>query len=283
MTNAGGANSAGAIFEFDPSTNTYTRKSDLIEASGAYPIFGKLMIYRNSQQITFGPIAAKTMGDAPFTFSTTASSGLPVSYSITSGKTSIAGNVITIVSPGRETITASQSGNDVFIEAPPASQSFCINPVKPVIIVTHDGGSVVLNSSASMGNQWYADGAAIAGANNGALTPTETGAYKVQTSVDDCVSAFSDEDFELVTGDLNFGAEPFSIYPNPSNDFIVLSGVARQLSDAVVIDVLGRSTRIKLERFQNQATADVRTLSSGLYVIRISAQNGIQQLKFIKQ
>jgi len=282
MTNAGGANSAGTIFEVDPTTNTFTKKSDLIDATGEFPIYGKPMVFRNSQQIIFDPVAAKTMGDAPFTISATASSGLPVSYSVSSSRTSIAGNMIMIVSPGRDTVTATQSGNYAFLQAS-AILSFCINPVKPVVTVTHDGASVVLNSSAATGNQWYVDGAVIANATYAAFTPTQSGTYKVQASADDCASAFSDDDNEVVTGDLKFGPGLFSIYPNPTNDFIVLSGIEAGVSDAAVIDVLGRSTSIKLERFQNQATADVRPLPSGLYVIRIAVQNNIQQLKFIKK
>jgi uncharacterized repeat protein (TIGR03803 family) len=282
MTNAGGVNSAGTVFEVDPSANTYTKKSDLIDATGEFPIYGKLMVFRNSQQIKFDTVAAKTVGDGPFTISATASSGLPVTYSVNSSKTTIAGDVITIVSAGRDTVTATQSGNYTFLEAS-AILSFCINPVKPVVTITHDRGMVVLNSSAATGNQWYVDGAVIANATTNTFTPTRSGTYKVQASADDCVSAFSDDNIEVVTGDLKFGPGLLSIYPNPTNDFMVLSGIEGGVSDIAVIDVLGRSISIKLERFENLATADVRALSPGLYVIRIEAQNNIQQLKFIKQ
>jgi len=216
MTNAGGANSAGTIFEVDPSTNTFTKKSDLIDATGALPIYGKLMVFRSSQQIMFDPFAAKTMGDGPFTISATASSGLAVSYSVSSSKTSIAGNVITIVSPGRDTVAATQSGNFAFLPAS-AILSFCINPVKPVVTITHDGGSVVMNSSAchgqSMVRRWRRHCECHPPAT---LTPTQSGIYKVQASADDCASAFSDDNNEVVTGDLKFGPGLFSIYPNPT-------------------------------------------------------------------
>jgi len=42
MTQYGGANSVGVIFQYDPVANTYTKKIDLISATGAYP-HGSLM------------------------------------------------------------------------------------------------------------------------------------------------------------------------------------------------------------------------------------------------
>src|SRR5262249_42535015 len=42
-----------------------------------------------SQTISFGPLAGKAYGDAPFTVSATASSGLPVSFAVASGPATI--------------------------------------------------------------------------------------------------------------------------------------------------------------------------------------------------
>jgi hypothetical protein len=52
-----------------------------------------------AQTITFGPLPDRTYGDAPFTVSASASSLLPVSYSIVDGAAyaSITGNTVTIL------------------------------------------------------------------------------------------------------------------------------------------------------------------------------------------
>jgi hypothetical protein len=85
---------------------------------------------RLDQTITFLALANKTYGDAPFTISATASSGLPVSFAITAGSThaSLSGSTVTITGAGSVTITASQAGNGTYNPAPDVSRSFTINP-----------------------------------------------------------------------------------------------------------------------------------------------------------
>ena len=61
-----------------------------------------------------------------------------------------------------------------------STTSFCI------------GGSVVLTSSATSGNQWFKDGAIITGATNATYTANQSGAYTVvSTSASGCASAVS--------------------------------------------------------------------------------------------
>ncbi|MFL5742614.1 MAG: FG-GAP-like repeat-containing protein [Flavisolibacter sp.] len=48
------------------------------------------------------------------------------------------------------------------------------------------GSSVVLSSSASSGNQWYLDGAALAGGTSQTLTASKSGTYTVMVSVGNC-------------------------------------------------------------------------------------------------
>ncbi len=84
------------------------------------PVFGKL-----DQTITFGALADKTYGDAPFAVSATASSGRPVSFSASDSCT-VSGTTVTITGAGSCTITASQAGNDSYNAAPSVSQGFSI-------------------------------------------------------------------------------------------------------------------------------------------------------------
>ena len=81
-----------------------------------------------AQTITFGAIAAQTVG-TPLTLNATASSGLTVSYSSsTTSVCTVSGSTATFLAPGACTITASQAGNNVYSAATPVSQSFTVNP-----------------------------------------------------------------------------------------------------------------------------------------------------------
>ena len=79
-----------------------------------------------SQSITFGAIAAQTVG-TPLTLSATASSNLAVSYSASpSTVCTVSGSTVTFVGAGSCTITASQAGNTYYSAASPVSQSFTV-------------------------------------------------------------------------------------------------------------------------------------------------------------
>ena len=88
------------------------------------------------QTITFNPIPPKTFGDAPFTLSATASTGLTVDYKVISGPASIAGNpgnVVTITGVGTVVIQASQTGNSLYNPAPNVNQSFTVSGLATTI------------------------------------------------------------------------------------------------------------------------------------------------------
>jgi hypothetical protein len=104
----------------------------------------------SNQTITFGALPVKTFGDAVFTLSATASSGLAVSFS--SGNSIVAtvvGNTVTIVGAGSAVITASQAGNSNYLAATPVSQTLTVIPLEvntpPVFTPTTDLLSPVLS------------------------------------------------------------------------------------------------------------------------------------------
>jgi hypothetical protein len=78
-----------------------------------------------AQAITFGALAARTMGDADFNVGATASSGLPVGFSAT-GSCTVAGTLVHITGAGSCTVTASQPGDFTYAAATDVAQSFPI-------------------------------------------------------------------------------------------------------------------------------------------------------------
>jgi CSLREA domain-containing protein len=97
----------------------YTTLTDTL--SNALPF----TVTKLDQTIAFGPLPDHTFGDAPFTVSATATSGLAVGFSAT-GSCTVAANTVTLTGAGSCTITASQPGNTTFNPAPPVQQSFNI-------------------------------------------------------------------------------------------------------------------------------------------------------------
>jgi hypothetical protein len=80
-----------------------------------------------TQTITFGALASKPYGTAPFTLTATASSGLPVSFtSTTSSVCTVAVATVTLVSAGTCTIQASQAGNSNYAAAATVTQNLTV-------------------------------------------------------------------------------------------------------------------------------------------------------------
>jgi hypothetical protein len=83
-------------------------------------------VNKAAQTITFAPPSGRTFGDADFTVTATASSGLPVSFSVNSGPATVAGNVVHLTGAGSVTIRASQNGDTNYNPAPNVDQSFAV-------------------------------------------------------------------------------------------------------------------------------------------------------------
>ena len=99
----------------------------LVDAVGM-PFLGvSSALAQTSQTITFGALANKTYGAAPFTVSATASSGLPVSFtSLTTPVCTVSSTTVTIIAAGTCTVQASQAGNATYAPAPNVSQTFTV-------------------------------------------------------------------------------------------------------------------------------------------------------------
>lgn len=85
------------------------------------------------QSISFGPLSRQTVGDAPFTLSATASSGLPVSFAILSGPAVLSGNTVTLTGSGLVVLRASQAGDAAYAPAPNMDQVLIVAPGNNVI------------------------------------------------------------------------------------------------------------------------------------------------------
>jgi predicted nucleotidyltransferase len=87
-----------------------------------------LNVAKDDQTISFGALANKTFGDADFSVSATATSGLPVSFGATGNctVTSPSPGTVHLTAAGPCTITATQAGDSTYNAAPIVQRSFNI-------------------------------------------------------------------------------------------------------------------------------------------------------------
>lgn len=81
-----------------------------------------------TQSITFAPIADLLFRHGPLLLNASASSGLPVSFSLLDGPATLNGNSLTLTGPGSVTVRATQPGNADFSAAPPVERTFLVLP-----------------------------------------------------------------------------------------------------------------------------------------------------------
>lgn len=159
------------------------------------------------QTISFGTLANRTYGDAPFTLAATASSGLPVNFAV-SGPATITGNTITLGNAGIVTVVATQSGGSGYAAAPNSSQSFTIGKASQTVTFGALSGRTfgempfALSSSASSGlpvTFSVTSGPAVVLGNTLTLTGTGTVAVMAtQPGNENYVAASQSQSFTVV-------------------------------------------------------------------------------------
>lgn len=253
------------------------------ELSGTVSVYEILPTPKKSQTITFNALAAKTMGDAAFALTATATSSLAVAFTTTDDEVTIAGTQVTLVKAGRVTIKANQSGNTTYLAATETSQSFCVNPAKPTIALTGaNTENPVLQSSAVSGNQWYKNGTPIAGASQQTLTVTAPGVYAVKATVETCESAISTDFPVIVTGDIDAVQTELAVLPNPAQDVVKVQMPGQGLK-AIQIYHLNGAVKEERNSDKQEEEFDVRTWADGYYIIQVVTSEGKYFGRFIKK
>jgi RHS repeat-associated protein len=85
-----------------------------------------------SQTISFTAVSPVTYPVSPITLSATASSGLPVTFSIVSGPGTVSGSTLTITGVGTVVVAANQAGNTQYAAALQVTQSVVVNYSTPI-------------------------------------------------------------------------------------------------------------------------------------------------------
>jgi type II secretory pathway pseudopilin PulG len=105
-------------------------------------------VIKANQSITFNALANKTLGNADFAVSASASSALAVTFSSLTGSVcTVSASNVHIVSAGTCTIRASQAGNSNYNAAPNVDQSFTVAKATPALstVIYNNTTNVPLN------------------------------------------------------------------------------------------------------------------------------------------
>lgn len=131
---AGAASALLAISHLQPGQNNASITVVLTTPGGSVTSdAASLVVIPLGQTITFGPLANRIFGEAPFLLGATASSGLPVSLSIVSGPATLAGNTLTLTGAGLVVVRASQAGDARHGAAASVDQGFSVAKASAVL------------------------------------------------------------------------------------------------------------------------------------------------------
>jgi uncharacterized repeat protein (TIGR03803 family) len=258
-TRYGGVHGEGVVFEYDITTNTYTKKFD----------FGATTTALSEPAASLGLSSnGKLYGSTLF------------------GGTSNRGGLFEY-DPGATTIT-----KRIDFTGPNGAGLFygrllfvdCIKPAKPTITISNENTeSPTLTSSSASNNQWYRNGAPINGATNSTLSITQPGNYAVEVIGNGCNSDFSDEVPLIITGDILDTSDVIKIYPNPVVDVLTIAlGDSPDKKVITITDLTGRKLQSKDES-GSEARFDVAGLYSGTYVVSVKSHGVVTTLRFIKK
>ncbi len=261
--------------------------------------FGYVSVFENkirfAQSIYFRTVEARTMTE-PLDLVATSSSGLAVDFSTASNKITVSGTRVSSIRPGTVSITAEQSGNNIFSPAPSITQTFCINPAKPTITFSASNPlAPVLTTGGGESYQWFINGTVIAA--TGPSITAAAGTYTVKIKIDGCQSDSSDPlevtidppevpitqpNPAVVTGDIS-KTTPVSVYPIPARDQLFVKGTSIESESWGVINLLGKESQPPIQFSQDGTSIDIRELSSGIYFLKVNDGKKIVHIKFIKE
>jgi uncharacterized protein (TIGR03437 family) len=155
-----------------------------------------------SQTISF-TIPNHTSSDAPFELQATASSGLPVMFSVVSGPATVSGNLLTITGIGTVTVQASQPGNANYAAAT-ATATFNVTLGLPAVTSVGNAASYAIGTVAP-GSFATIFGASFAAQSaNGNATSTQQLAGVTITIVDSAGNSFPVDIYYANFGQINF-------------------------------------------------------------------------------
>jgi hypothetical protein len=104
---------------------------------------------KTAQSISFPSPGNQPVGGPAVTLGGSASSGLPISYTVLNGPAVVSGNQLTITGPGTVTVQAGQPGDATYLPAPNVTQTF--NAVTAAFLKYRPAGRTLFQVNAATG------------------------------------------------------------------------------------------------------------------------------------
>ena len=130
--------------------------------------------------------------------------------------------------------------------------------------------------------QWYKNGVLIVNASGNAIVISDTGRYEVEVTIGGCVFRSQPYIISVVSSkELNSSISELSIYPNPTNGNLSISGLHENES---IKSVSVYNLNGQLEALPNSGSfIDLSVLPKQLYILRIETNWRVVTKKILKQ
>ena len=147
-----------------------------------------------------------------------------------------------------------------------------VNPIPdtPVISFDSTGGVIVITSDAAAGNQWYNLSGIIADSTASSLVVNADNSYYTIVSLLGCASLPSNTIVIDWLTSINDVSVQWSIFPNPSQDYIVVNSL-EPMSAIRVFDSAGKGIFEQIDILSKSTTIDIRMLPAGTYVLEVES------------
>jgi len=179
-----------------------------------------ITVTKQSQTITFGSLANRNYGDASFAVSATASSGLPVNFSIVSGPATVVGSTVTITGAGVVTVRASQAGNGSFNAAPDVDQSFTVSPATLTVTANNSAriyGAVNPTFTASYAGFVNSDNSGVLSGSPALATTADTNSPAASYPITAAVGSLSSVNYIFTFVDGSLAVNPATLTVTADN------------------------------------------------------------------
>ncbi len=164
------------------------------------------------------------------------------------------------------------------------SKRFSLQVNKDPVPITITEAAGVLSVNYTKNVQWYINGQLIKGAIQAGFTPTRSGTYSATVKTGDCFLSGS-KDYMLLNTEPtnNFGLE---VFPNPSTGkFSINIPASYKIQSVTIINPQGVSIgTVDVKEYNGtfKGEYDLGNYSSGVYIIKVIHDQGINYLKVVK-
>lgn len=174
-------------------------------------------------------------------------------------------------------VVTNSGGTDTYT----LTNAVTVNQTPPTPVITDING--VLNSSATSGNQWYANGTLIPGATSQTYTPSSGGSiYTVVVTENACSSSPSNAIVSTV-GNEEIENLSLQVFPNPSSGEYTLTWNHNNQAQVRVLDMQGRVVK-DFGKLNTGNKISIQEFAEGMYLIdlRTDKENHILKIQLVK-